>query len=300
MAKKTWIEVALNGAWTRRLQPNIPITAQEIIKEGVACVKAGAAVVHTHTLEPDTGKQNNSLDNCIAFSEGIRSQVDAIVYPTAAPIPLPADDWAARYTTTVELAKRGLAEWGFLDPGSCNFYLADANAPSLFDGAGGVYSNPNGALELGMELAAKHKFHPSYACYEPGFVRQGATLHRKYPAAPVPIYRFMFSSAFTFSFPPEVWALEAYVKLVEMVAPGCQWMAAGLAVDVLPLIPRIVELGGHVRVGLEDAPFQSSRKNIELVEAAVKAIQQAGGEPATATDIRASLSAYKMPVGEGV
>jgi hypothetical protein len=43
----------------------------------------------------------------------------------------------------------------------------------------------------------------------------------------------MFSSAFTFSFPPEVWALEAYAKLVEMVASGCPWMAAGLAVDGL-------------------------------------------------------------------
>lgn len=294
MAKKTWIEVALNGAWTRKLQPNIPVTAQEIITEGVACIKAGAGVIHAHTLEPDTGKQNNNLENCIAFIGGIRSQVDAIVYPTAAPIPLP-DEWNARYATTVELVKRGLCEWGFLDPGSCNFYLSDTGAPPLFGSDGGVYSNPNGALELGIELAAKHKYHPAYACYEPGFVRQGATLHRKQPTAPVPIYRFMFSSAFTFSFPPEPWALEAYVKLLESVAPGSPWMAAGLAVDVLPLIPTIVALGGHVRVGLEDAPFRSSRKNIELVDAAVNAIQKAGSEPATAAEIRASLAEYKMP-----
>lgn len=188
MAKKTCIEVALNGAWTRRLQPNIPVTAEEIITEGVACIKAGAAVIHAHTLEPDTGKQNNNLENCIAFIGGIRSQADAIVYPTAAPIPLP-DDWSARYATTGELVKRGLCEWGFLDPGSRNFYLSDASAPPLFGGDGGVYSNPNGALELGIELAAKHKYHPAYACYKPGFVRQGATLHRKQPTAPVAIYR---------------------------------------------------------------------------------------------------------------
>jgi uncharacterized protein (DUF849 family) len=293
MAKKTWIEVALNGAWTRRLQPNIPVTAAEIIKEGVACVKAGAAVVHTHTLDPGTGKQNNSVENCVAFMDGIRSQVDAIVYPTAVPIPMP-NDWMQRYTTTVELRKRGLLEWGVLDPGSVNFYLSSASGPSLF-GDDGVYHNPNGALELGMELAVKHQFHPAYACYEPGFVRQGAVLHRKHPTAPVPVYRFMFSSGFTFSFPPEEWALEAYVKLVEQVAPGAPWMAAGLAVDVIPLIPKIVALGGHVRVGLEDTTFQSPRTNVELVNAAVTAIQKAGGEPATATEIRASLATYKMP-----
>jgi len=291
MAKKTWIEVALNGAWTRRLQPNIPSTAAEIITEGVACVKAGAAVVHAHTLDPDTGKQNGSADNCAAFMSGIREQVDAIVYPTAVDIPLP-DDWAQRYATTVELSKRGVLEWGVLDPGSVNFSLADAGAPPLFDKGGGVYSNPNGALELGIELAAQHHFHPAYACYEAGFVRHGATLHRKQPAAPVPIYRFMFSSGFTFSFPPEEWALEAYVKLVEKVAPGSPWMVAGLAVDVLPLIPKAVALGGHVRVGLEDAPFHSQGSNVALVEAAVKAVQAAGSEPATASEIRASLAAY--------
>ena len=298
MAQKTWIEVALNGAWTRRLQPNIPITAQEIVKDGVACIKAGAAVIHAHTLDPGTGRQNGSVENCAAFMDGIRSQVDAIVYPTAVDIPLPAD-WAARYATTVELSKRGLLEWGVLDPGSVNFYLTDASAPPLFGGEGGVYLNPNGALELGIELAAKHKFHPASACYEPGFVRQGATLHRKQPTAPVPIYRFMFSSGFTFSFPPEEWALEAYVRLVEKVAPGAPWMAAGLAVDVFPLIPKIVSLGGHVRVGLEDSHLQSQRTNVELVEATVNAIQKAGSEPATASEIRASLAAYRMPSAQG-
>jgi uncharacterized protein (DUF849 family) len=226
--------------------------------------------------------------------EGIRSQVDAIVYPRAVDIPMPPD-WGARYATTVELSKRGLLEWGVLDPGSCNFYLADAAAPPLFGNEGGVYSNPNGALELGIKLAAEHHFHPAYACYEAGFIRQGATLHRKQPTAPVPIYRFMFSSGFTFSFPPEEWALDAYVRLVETVAPGAPWMVAGLAVDVVPLIPKVVALGGHVRVGLEDAPFQSQRLNVELVAAAVNAIQKAGSEPATASEIRATLAAYRLP-----
>ena len=293
MAKKTWIEVALNGLWTRKLQPNIPITAEEVTGDGIACVKAGAAVVHAHTLDPDTGKQNSNPDNCFAFMDGIQSQVDAIVYPTAVDIPLP-DDWAHRYDTTVELSKRGVLEWAVLDPGSCNMYLMDVSAPAFF-GDDGVYHNPNGALELGMELAAKHNFHPAYACYEAGFVRLGATLHAKQPTAPVPIYRFMFSTGFTFSFPPEEWALEAYVKLAEQVAPGSPWMVAGLAVDVMPLIPKAVELGGHVRVGLEDSPFQLQRSNVELVEAAVTAIQKAGGEPATAAEVRAALGAYKRP-----
>jgi 3-keto-5-aminohexanoate cleavage enzyme len=293
MGKKTWIEVAINGAWTRKVQPRIPVTAQEVIKEGVACIKAGAGVIHAHTLDPDTGKQNANVDNCAAFIEGIRSQVDAIVYPTVAG-PKSGDDPTWPWTPTVELAKRGILEWGVLDPGSVNFCMMDAAAPSLMGGSG-VYANPNATLELGAELAAKHKYHPAYACYEPGFVRQGALLHRHHPTMPVPIYRLMFSTGMTFSFPPEPWAVEAYAKQLERFAPGAPWMVAGLAVDVLPLIPTVVALGGHVRVGLEDAPFGTQRSNVELVEAAVNAIQKAGSEPTTTAEIRAALAAYRMP-----
>src|SRR6266849_1623980 len=76
MAQKTCIEVAVNGASTRRVQPRIPVSAKEIIDEGVACIKAGAAVIHAHTLETHSGKQNGNVDNCVAFMNGIREQVD--------------------------------------------------------------------------------------------------------------------------------------------------------------------------------------------------------------------------------
>lgn len=146
-------------------------------------------------------------------------------------------------------------------------------------------------------LAAEYNLHPADACYEPGFVRQGALLHRRHPTMPVPIYRFMFSTGMTFGFPPEPWAVEAYVKLLEMTSPGSRWMVAGLAVDVLPLIPTAVALGGGVRVGLEDAPYGTQRSNVELVDAAVNAIQKAGSEPATTAEVRADLAPCKMPTG---
>jgi len=287
MTKKTWIEVALNGAWTRHLQPRIPITAEEIISEGVACVKAGAAIVHAHTLDPESGRQNSDVENCAAFISAIRSQVDAIVYPTAVPPPN-RTDWKERYATVVEVCRRGLAEWGFIDPGSVNLWRADAK-PTGYNDDRAIYANSPGFIEYQMQQAEEYQFHPAYACYEPGFVRHGALLHRRHPATPTPIYRFMFTSAFTFSFPPEPWALEAYVKMLQSVSPGAPWIVAGLGVDVLPLIPAAVAMGGHVRVGLEDAPYQSSRSNLELVEEAVNAIRKAGGEPATAADVRAAL-----------
>jgi len=233
------------------------------------------------------------VDNCAAFMNGIREQVDAIVYPTVVGPPNPSNS-AWLWEPTVELAKRGILEWGVLDPGSVNFCFIDGDGARLMGGSG-VYMNTNAALETAAGLAAEYKFHPAYACYEAGFVRQGALLHRHHPTMPVPIYRLMFSTGMTFSFPPEPWAVEAYAKLLERSAPGSPWMVAGLAVDVLPLIPTVVALGGGVRVGLEDAPYGTQRSNVELVNAAVNAIQKAGSEPATTAELRAELAAYKRP-----
>ena len=65
---------------------------------------------------------------------------------------------------------------------------------------------------------------------------------------------------------------------------------AGLDVDVLPMIPRAVMEGGHVRVGLEDAPFGSDKSNLQWVEEAAQRIGNVGGELATARDVRAALA----------
>ena len=43
--RKVWIEAALNGAWTRELQPGIPDTIEVIVAEGVACDAPGSRML---------------------------------------------------------------------------------------------------------------------------------------------------------------------------------------------------------------------------------------------------------------
>jgi 3-keto-5-aminohexanoate cleavage enzyme len=82
-----------------------------------------------------------------------------------------------------------------------------------------------------------------------------------------------------------------------IVAEGIACAGAGacivhvLGVDIRPLIPETVRKGGHVRVGLEDAPFGCTMTNLALVEEAAKLIRANGGEPATVAEMRATLSA---------
>ena len=291
-ARKTWLEVSLNGPWTRRVQPGIPIAVEDIVAQAIACVHAGAAIVHVHAYDEATGRQNDDPDLYAAIIAGVRAEVDAIVYPT---IPLAASGDAPakpapreRYAAIAALAERGLLEWAVVDPGTVNLARFDAIAG---DREGFVYLNPESDIRAGLALAARHRFHPAYACYEAGFVRLGAALARRYPAAPKAIYRLMFSDAFAFGFPPEAFALDAYRKLLERDAPRAPWMIGGLGVDLLPLVPAAVEAGGHVRVGLEDAPFGSPLGNLDWVARAGDAIAAAGGALASAAEVRAALAA---------
>ncbi len=79
--RKVWIEVALNGAWSRRLQPGIPDTVEQIVAEGIACARAGASIVHTHAYG-DGGKQTFDWQVYARIIEGIRAEVDVPVYPS--------------------------------------------------------------------------------------------------------------------------------------------------------------------------------------------------------------------------
>jgi uncharacterized protein (DUF849 family) len=139
-----------------------------------------------------------------------------------------------------------------------------------------------------LAFAAKHGLPPAFAIYEPGFTRAGAALARA-TGVKTPIYRFMFSQSFAFGFPPRPYALAAHVALLRELDASAPWMIAGLSVDVRPLIAETVARGGHVRVGLEDAPLGSQIGNVAWIEEAVRLVQAAGGEPATAADVRAAF-----------
>jgi uncharacterized protein (DUF849 family) len=121
-------------------------------------------------------------------------------------------------------------------------------------------------------------------------MRLGAALHRAYPGAPIPVFRMMFSQHLTFGFPPREWALDAYLSLLAEECPSAPWMVAGLGVEIDALIEPALGRGGHVRVGLEDAPFGHAVSNIDQVRGARKKIEALGRPVATAGDIRQRLA----------
>jgi 3-keto-5-aminohexanoate cleavage enzyme len=287
-----WLEVALNGPWARERQPLIPITEEEVIEDGIACARAGAAIVHLHAYDPTTGRQKDDAAIYARIIRGIRAEVEAIVYPT---VPLAGSTDApeagaasARYAAVAALARDGLIEWTVVDPGSTQMsFRADLDQ----DRPGFVYLNPELHVRHGLELAARHGLVPSYAIYEPGFMRLGAALKRRCPGEPGPVYRLMFTDDLTFGYPPAPFALRSYRELLAREAPGAPWMVAGLGVDIRPLIQAAVEAGGHVRVGLEDAPLGTGITNLGWVREAASLIRAAGGRLASPAEVRDATGA---------
>lgn len=286
----TWLEVALNGPWSKSMQPNIPVLTNDIIAEGIACAAEGAAIIHVHAYDEATGQQSDDAEIYMRIIEGIREVHDVIVYPT---IPfqfdaeMMSDESARRRFSAVQtLAERKLIEWTVVDPGSCNLtHLShiQAQVPGMF------YANPDNHIRQGLQVCGEHGVHPGYAIYEPGWIRLGAALASSMPNVPQPIYRFMFSDELLFGFKPSRWAMEAYLHVLKEEAPGAPWMLAALTADIATLIPDAVELGGHVRVGLEDAPLGDSRSNMQLVAQAVRLISDAGSQIAGVGEVRHEL-----------
>jgi uncharacterized protein (DUF849 family) len=270
----------------------MPQSPDEIVADAVACARAGASVVHFHAYDVATGEQTTDLALVTQIIERIRSQVDVIVYPAIRYMSnsesIADDAGPKRYAHLDAMAANGLAEWLIVDPGSTNLVSyrdIEMNRKGLVD------INTPAAIRFGLGVAAKHRLHPGFAIYEPGYLRLAAALCRAMPEVPAPMYRFMFSEQLTFGFRPRVYALQSYLTMLQEEAPNAAWMIAGLGVDIRSLIPLAARRGGHVRVGIEDCPLGSTTTNLALVLEARAAIEAQGASVAPATHVRDGLFA---------
>ena len=163
-----WLEVAVNGPWSRQRQPGIPLTADEIVSEALACAAEGASIIHFHAYDPVTGRQRDDYDIYAPIIERIRARADVICYGT---LPFAGDVDARapltpeqRYAAVDKLVRAGLIEWSVVDPGSTNISRYD-EIPSCKEGF--IYANPESHIRHGLALAQRFQ-----AALQQGVVRE--------------------------------------------------------------------------------------------------------------------------------
>jgi uncharacterized protein (DUF849 family) len=284
------IEVAVNGGTRRDRSPHVPITPGEIADDAIACIDAGASIVHIHTTDQGLPMAARAE----RYAESLRSmraaRPTAVLYPTMGG----GADISERYDHHVLLADEGVIDMGVLDPGSVNL---SATAP---DGTppkrGHVYVNSPGDIAHMMSVCREEGIGPSFAIYEPGFLRTVIAYHRAGTLAAGSLTKFYFSGRgyFSggyplFSAPPIPEAFELYHAMLGEGAPDLPWGVAILGGDILatPIARLALQRGGHLRVGLEDDP--SGPPNVEQVQEAVALCAELGRPIATPDQAREIL-----------
>jgi len=266
------IEAAVNGVTTKERNPRVPRTPAEIAADALACLGAGAAIVHSHNDEMTPDPARAAALYLEAWRPVVAARPDALFYPTVGF----GTDIEGRYAHVPLLAAAGVLRLGLVDPGSVN--LGDI-----------VYVNSAADIEHEVGLCARHRLGPSVSIFEPGFLRATLALHRTGRLPPGALVKLYFGgdhdyfgrSGTTFGLPPTRPSLEAYLALLE--GSGLPWAVAVVGGDVIAsgLARLALERGGHLRVGLEDYAGPRTPANEELVREAARAAAQVGRPVAT-------------------
>lgn len=271
------IEVALNGGTRRSRNPHVPITPTEIAADALACIEAGASIVHQHDAEGGVSAAHTAQQSLAAYEQVLAVRPDAILYPTATFLDPVTERWGHHRP----LAAAGVLRMAYTDPGSLNLgHIGPGGGrpPSPF-----VYDNSHADFAHMMDGCREMGLGPSVAIFEPGFLRVILAYHEAgaLPAGTFLKFYFGAGGPYAFGFPPAESFLDAYLTLLGD-AP-IPWAVAVFGDDLCRcgMADWALARGGNLRVGLEDYGGSEQPTNVELVEQAVVAVEAAGRKPAS-------------------
>ncbi len=275
------IEAALNGGTSKRRNPHTPKTPDEIAADALACLDAGATVIHTHLDGLRQTGEEAAAGYLAGWAPVLAARPDTIVYGTVAE----GRDVETRFGHYRPLAAAGM-RMGAFDPGSVN--LATHGEDGLPGPVSFVYQTSFKDIAALADLLVEARLGPAIAIYEPGWLR--ATLaYEKAGRLPAGAFVKLYlagdynfldgqKSGVTFGLPPTRKALDAYLEMME--GSSLPWAASviGGCVASTGLARMAIERGGHVRVGLEDYGGEDHPTNAALVAEVVE-IARACGRP---------------------
>jgi uncharacterized protein (DUF849 family) len=288
------VEAAINGTTTKDRNPHVPREPDEIAKDALACLDAGAAIVHNHADRVMVPGEEAAARYLEGWAPVMAARPDALLYPTTNFGP----GVEGAYAHMEPLATTGQLRIGIIDPGSVN--LGGVDADQLPAAPGFVYANSFGDIHYQADLCERLSLGPSMAIFEPGWLRAALAWWRAGRLPRGAMVKLYFGGDFgyptsgserggaAFGLPPTVRALDAYCELLE----GCDlpWSVAVIGGDLLasPVARLALERGAHLHVGLEDFAGARTPTNEELVVEAVS-LCDAVGRPVASCDEAAAI-----------
>jgi len=227
----------------------------DVVKEVVRCSSAGASIVHLHARDEEL---RQSVDPTLFASQTrqIRTACSIIIEGSTGGAPEHRLDQRCATFAVPEV------ELGSLNLGSIN----------MFDG---VYQNRYEDICFYARKLREAKIVPIMPVFDLSHLINFRRLVRDGYLRPPHIFEFVFDVPCALPYSDQ------YLKLfAEHLPPDAIWFCVRHHQNGAADLRKVMEMGGHIRVGYEDSPFLSrgtrAQNNMELVEDAVHQAQEVG------------------------
>lgn len=288
MATKTVITCAVTGsAPTTDKNRNVPVTPKQIAESCIGAWRAGAAVVHIHVRDPETGAPSMEFDHYKEVTERLReSESDVLINLTTGPgarlMPGKEDPLDFEASTTVKPAAERVAHIEKLKPDICSLDVATMNFNQH------VFLNTVDQLRIMADRVKAVGVKPELEVFDTGQIELAKKLmsdgHIDSPA----YFQLCLGISYGATATPE-----AMMHMRDMLPEGSAWSAFGISRQQFPMAAQAVLLGGNLRVGMEDniylGPGELAPSNAALVERAARIVQDLGGAVASPAEAREIL-----------
>jgi uncharacterized protein (DUF849 family) len=295
MNRDVFITAAITGSGsTQDRSPHVPRSPEDIANSAIDAAKAGAAVVHCHVRDPETGVPSRRLDLYRELTDRIRSaDVDVVLNLTAGmggdivfggtENPLPTVDGTDMVGASERVAHvaQCLPEICTLDCGTMNFAEADY-----------VMTNTPGMLRAMGQMMTTLGVKPEIEAFDTGhlwFAKQLVAEGILEPNALVQLCMGVPWGA-----PDD---LNTFMAMVSNVPPEWTFSAFGLGRSQMPYVAASVLAGGNVRVGLEDNLMLDKgvlATNAQLVDRARGIVENLGAKVIGPAEVREKLGLVKQ------
>jgi uncharacterized protein (DUF849 family) len=287
-ANKTIITCAVTGNITKPEQhPGLPITPTQIARACLDAADAGAAVVHIHVRDPESGRPSMHLQHYQDVMGYIREEnKDLVINLTTGPggrfIPSAGNPQIAAPGSTLMLPERRVEHIAALKPDIATLDLNTMNS------GGDVVINTKESVTRMAKVINDAGVKPEIEIFDSGDLHMARDLMRDGVLHGPGLFSFVLGVHYGFSASPETMA---YAR--SLLPAGATWTGFGIGRHAFPMVAQAWLLGGHVRVGFEDNLFISkgvlAKDNAQLVSRARLIVESLGGAVATAQEARSLL-----------
>lgn len=295
---KVIISCAITGAiHTPTMSPYLPITPEEISREALAAAKAGAAILHLHARDPETGKPDQSPEAFARFLPHLKQSTNAVINITSGGSPF------MRVEERVLPAATFKPEIASLNMGSINFGLYhlvakyksfkfDWERPHLESTRDLVFRNSFQDIEYILSTCSENGTRFEFECYDIAHLYNLAHFADRGMVKPPFFVQSVFGLLGGIGTHSED---VAHMKRTadRLFGDSYRWSVLGAGASQLRIAAQAAALGGNIRVGLEDSLWAGkgrlAKSNAEQVALACKIIEGLGKSPATPDEAREML-----------